>query len=134
MNALNCDNPSTSWNCEGSSSGKHESFFIVDFGRVVTPMELRLQFQAGFAAEEVAAHVQNTETGAWETMIDLEMEDAHGVQNFDLLEGKQRVQTKALKFIFDECTDFFGRIIIYQLQIWGEEVDKASESMEQKEE
>jgi hypothetical protein len=134
MNALHCENPSTSWNSDGSSSGKHESFFVVDFGRVVTPMELRLQFQAGFSAEEVVAHIQNNETGAWESMIDLEMEDTHGVQKFELLEGKSPMQTKALKFVFDECTDFYGRIIIYQLQVWGLEADSTSESTENLEE
>ena len=124
MHALDINNPSTSWNSDGTSSGKQESFFVVDFNRTVTPMEVQIQFQAGFSAEEVIVQLQNASSGAWEALGDeLETEDAHGIQKFDLLEeGKvPKQQAKAIKLVFNECTDFYGRVIVYQLQVWGNE-------------
>jgi hypothetical protein len=131
MNALDCENATTSWNSDGSSSGKKSSSFLIDFGRMVQPVELRLQFQAGFAAESIVVLRQNPATtpASWEPMIDLEAEDDHDMQEFPLYEkSKEDIpMTKSLKLIFDECTDFYGRITIYQFQVWGREVALLSE-------
>ena len=51
MNAFDYENKSNCWNSEGSSDGNKECFFVVDFGRKVKVVELRIQFQAGFSAE-----------------------------------------------------------------------------------
>lgn len=120
MNALDLENPTTCWNSDGSPSGKQSSHYTLDFGRLVEPTELRIQFQAGFIGEELRVFWQDGST--WNPLIEVEADDDHDVQIFSLLETGYSIRTRALKLVFDECTDFYGRVTVYQLQIWGFEV------------
>ena len=124
--ALDCENALTSWNSEGSPNGKKESFFIVDFSgggkqpnRRVQPVEIGVQFQAGFAAEEITVYVQSGGKSAWSKVEEIEADDDHELQSFPLSVADE---TTALKVVFDETTDFYGRVIVYQLQVWGKEL------------
>jgi len=130
LNALDCENSTTSWNSEGNSAGKTSSSFLIDFHEPVIPLELRLQYQAGFAAEDVSVLVQHPDTQNWIPLIQLEVEDDHDLQCFPLVEPgtPEPKPTQCIKFVFDECTDFYARIIIYKLQVWGRAV--VSESKE----
>ena len=129
--ALDCENTLTSWNSEGSPNGKKESFLIIDFSgggkhpnRRVKIEELCVQFQAGFAAEEITAYVQTRTAGSgdkpgWSKVEEMEADDDHELQSFPLSVPDE---TTALKVVFDETTDFYGRVIVYQLQVWGKEL------------
>ena len=130
--ALDCDDLLSSWNSEGSPNGKKESFLVVDFSgggkhpnRTVRASELGLQFQAGFAAEEITVYAkaqqQEGETGGarWRKAEEIEAEDDHELQSFAL---PAEEPTTALKIVFGETTDFYGRVIIYQIQVWGKEL------------
>jgi len=125
--ALDCENALTSWNSEGSPNGKKENFIIVDFSgggkdpnRVVKPEELCVQFQAGFAAEEIEVHAACSDSGSrWSKVDEMEADDDHELQSFPL---STMEKTTALKIVFNETTDFYGRVIIYQLQVWGKEL------------
>mmetsp|Transcript_18415 Transcript_18415/g.45647 ORF Transcript_18415/g.45647 Transcript_18415/m.45647 type:complete len:168 (-) Transcript_18415:281-784(-) len=127
--ALDCENALTSWNSEGSPNGKKASFLIIDFSgggklpnRRVKPEEICIQFQAGFAAEEITAYVQITGGGdkpKWLKVEEIEADDDHELQTFPLSVADE---TTALKIVFDETTDFYGRVIVYQLQVWGKEL------------
>lgn len=119
MNALDLESSTSCWNSDGRRSGKHFSHYILDFGRVVQPVELRIQFQAGFIAEklEILSHQQDS---TWLPMIELEVNDDHDLQVFSLESSVSSFGgTNALKLVFDDCTDFYGRVTVYQLQIWG---------------
>lgn len=126
--ALDCDSALTSWNSEGSPNGKQESFFIVDFSgggkhpnRTVKLEELCVQFQAGFAAEEMTVYIQSntTDSGRWSKVEEIEADDDHEIQSFPLSVAEA---ITGLKIVFDETTDFYGRVIVYQLQAWGKEL------------
>lgn len=124
-NALDYENTSSCWNSEGSSSsGKPQSStFIFEFRKAIEPCELRIQFQAGFAAEQINVHLHHT-TDKWKPIVELEADDDHPMQSFSLIEDAENSgPTKALKLVFEEPTDFYGRITIYQLQVWGHEVE-----------
>jgi hypothetical protein len=125
MKALDLENLTTCWNSDGSPSGKQSSQYTLDFGRIVEPTELRIQFQAGFIGEELQVFWQDG--SAWKSFVEVEVDDDHDVQNFSLLETNSGIQTRALKLVFDECTDFYGRVTVYQLQVWGFEVLAESE-------
>jgi hypothetical protein len=123
-NAFDYENTSNCWNSEGSSSGKKECFFIVDFGRMVIPTELRVQFQAGFLAEQVVVLKQKKNGNEYEKMEEFEVEDEHDMQHFllqDILIDESGA-TSSIKLVFDEFTDFYARVTIYQLQVWGKEL------------
>jgi hypothetical protein len=150
--ALDCTNTLTSWNSEGNPKGKTESFLVVDFSgggknqnRKVNPVELVVQFQAGFAAEEITVYRKNNtkaeddndsgdNNSRWLKVDEMEAEDDHESQSFPL---SVEEPTTALKIVFDETTDFYGRVIIYQIQIWGKElgdqVSKKEERMKENE-
>jgi hypothetical protein len=136
MNALDSDNALTCWNSEGSTKGKTSSFIIIDFGRVVQPVQAAIQFQAGFVAADLAVSYNmkggNNSTNAgvddeWVPIVQLEVDDDHEMQQFSLIpDGDDMADslktTRTIKLFFDECTDFYGRIIVYKLQIWGREL------------
>ena len=133
--ALDYDNPSTCWNSDGTLAGEgggnsnnkspKTTSFIIDFGRVVQPHELRIQFQAGFAAEQIHVYQQGVgEDGGnneWQSILELEAEDDHELQTFPL---ESSSTCESLKLDFEEFTDFYGRVTIYQLQVWGYEQHK----------
>jgi len=128
--AIDCENPLTSWNSEGSRNGKKESFLVVDFSgggkhpdRTVKIEEVCVQFQAGFAAEEMIVYIQrkNSVSDQWSKVDELEADDDHELQSFRLSAVADDAAT-AVKIVFDETTDFYGRVIIYQLQVWGREI------------
>lgn len=96
---------------------------MLNFGRLVEPVELKIQFQAGFVGEIL--NVYWFDGVSWKPLSEEEVEDDHNLQSFFLTESCGRVKTKSLKFEFDECTDFYGRVIVYQLQVWGVEADDA---------
>jgi hypothetical protein len=131
MNVLDSENALTCWNSEGNPRGKTSSFLVVDFDRTVEPVELKLQFQAGFVAEELTIFKSTSPASTdskeerWSKVDDYEVEDDHEVQSF-FLNNNSKTSTKqattALKLVFDQCTDFYGRITIYQLQVWGNEL------------
>jgi hypothetical protein len=120
MNALDLENATSCWNSDGSPSGKHSNEYTLNFGRMVEPTELRIQFQAGFVGEELQVFWQDG--SAWKSLVEAEVDDDHDVQIFSLLETSSGIQTKALKLVFDECTDFYGRVTVYRLEVRGFEV------------
>lgn len=125
MNALDCDHALTCWNSEGNPKGNTSSFLTVDFGRVVQPISVAIQFQAGFVGEKLTISKLDSNTEDWAQLADFEVEDDHEFQSFSLgnVDRADSTTTTALKLVFDECTDFYGRITVYKLQVWGREVD-----------
>ena len=112
MNAL--DTGSSCWNSDASSDKKHS--FLIDFRRLCQVHEVRMQFQAGFVAE--SCRVQLKKDGEWIDVVELEPEDTLEVQSFPV--GDR--QACALKLVFDDFTDFYGRVIIYRIEVWGNEI------------
>ena len=142
-NALQLDNESSCWNSDAGET----QWYTVEFHRPVTMTEIRLQFQAGFSAEtghvdvqynvadnndnnneEEEAYKQSVRAGSsvgnkeeWKRLDneELELEDALGVQTFRL---EQPVEDCCkVRIVFEECTDFYGRVTLYQVQVWGHE-------------
>lgn len=109
-------------NCWNSDAGDTQ-YFVIDFGgRNVTVHELRLQFQAGFSSEICRIEVQTTTSdGSWQaTEEELEPSDSLELQSLSL---EEPVTCQRMKVTFEDCTDFYGRITVYQLQTWGTEAE-----------
>ena len=125
MNALDLVNTSSCWNSEGSDD-QSSQWIQLDFGRPVLPRQLRLQFQAGFSAESCAvqtkvASSEDTGGSRWTTMETFELCDAHQLQVRRIHESRTDSACTSLRLVFDDFTDFYGRVTIYQLEILGEE-------------
>lgn len=139
-NALTAD--SSCWNSEGDGDDTATHWFRLDFGRVVQPTAVALQFQAGFCATTGRIECQNTQNnndnssskgggGAdWQVVMDndaVEWQDDHELQTLSLAAAAPPPCT-ALRIVLQECTDFYGRVILYQVQVWGTDQVAAEET------
>jgi len=122
MNALDTDNSSSCWNSEGSvdSCSDNSSWFLVDFKRPVQPSEIRIQFQAGFCAASCSIYYNLNSTDEWKILDDtIEWEDIYQMQSYSLPTTDCAIT--ALKLVFSDTTDFYGRITVYRLEVWGKD-------------
>jgi len=146
-NALRDD--SSCWNSEGGGGGgggggdddddDNGHWFRLDFGRHVQPTVVSLQFQAGFCAQQGRIEYCRTESGgmnddngAWASATEdkdgdddgVEWDDVHEVQVVPLRKDIQ--SCTSLRLVLKDYTDFYGRVILYQVQVWGKEVGTAT--------
>lgn len=130
MNALDIEDGSSCWYSEGVGDDENATqSYTVTFGRKVVPKELRIQFQAGFSAEDCHVHVRSSDEAesTWDLLEEIEPDDTHELQKFPFSNSNDKV-ADAIKIVFDECTDFYGRIMVYQLGVYGTENDTEKES------
>lgn len=121
LNALDTHNRSSCWNSEGTAESNNGCWFLVDFGRPVKPDELKIQFQAGFCAETCSIYCKHTNNDEWILIDDtVEFDDVHELQTLPL-NSTDSTTTRAIKLQFDDTTDFYGRVTIYRLEVWGRE-------------
>ena len=145
MNALTSKNSSSSssWNSEGNCEG--DTYLLIQFARPVLPTTIKFQLQAGFSAQlcrvfalnatTVAAcsigsdcedqHARRTNSASSSLFIDeIELEDVHEMQECTLQMNNKDIRIEAvqgLKLVLHDFTDFYGRVILYRLEIWGSE-------------
>lgn len=131
MNALDITNESTCWNSDGQADGELENTFILNFHRDVQVNQIKIQFQGGFVSEECTLYVtkeyyNTSSTGVlWEEIDEayIEPENINSIQEFSLEEvDESSRKCSAIKLSFDSGTDFYGRVIIYKLEVWGYEI------------
>lgn len=108
INALN-ESDTTCWNSDGGES----QYYQINFGSPVKIQKIKMQFQAGFSSEIIKVFADGSELDE-----EIEPEDALEMQEFDVSECTCQI----LKLEFEEFTDFYGRITIYKIQVWGEEM------------
>lgn len=83
-------------------------------------MELKIQFQAGFSSEIIRVQVPSSGDGNWNTIDELEPRDTLGLQGFVL---DKPTECRELRLDFVDFKDFYGRITVYRIQAWGQEVN-----------
>jgi len=129
MNAIDLSNKSSCWNSDGTANGNEYISFFIDFHRVVSVEEIRMQFQGGFVAKEfhistIIEDLENSSSGNWREMDDdaIEPLDTNQIQIFNLShENPLWKKCTGIRIDFDSSTDFYGRITLYQIQVWGQE-------------
>ncbi|XP_043263531.1 nuclear receptor 2C2-associated protein [Colletes gigas] len=103
----NC--PETCWNSEAGSP----QWIAIDFEQECSLSSFEIEFQGGFVGKDCHIEVCDKETELLEPFYP---EDKNTVQRFSLERPKK---AKTFKFVFNESTDFFGRIIIYKLSLYS---------------
>ena len=125
-NALQTDDGSSCWYSDGlSEKASSQQWYAIHFQRSVIPCTLKLQFQAGFSAETCRVEVRSNSGEKWESLIgeELEPEDVHDLQIFPLQSTNNiSAGIDAIRLVFDEYTDFYGRVMLYKVEVWGKEV------------
>lgn len=118
------------------------AYYEVYFHRPVAVHELRVQFQGGFVGMDCIVYQKTTQpqsaegsavgeqsngddVGEWEEMDELFLDpvDSNEVQTFPAERDSETKDCTALRIEFGRSTDFYGRLVVYSLEVWG--VEKA---------
>ncbi|XP_076444326.1 nuclear receptor 2C2-associated protein-like [Babylonia areolata] len=106
--------------CWNSDQGCPQ-FIHLEFDAAVKVSEVHIQFQGGFVGKECWVECKDCgSSGDKRSLVkvtDIYPEDVNSVQRFPM---ECPEPTTALRIIFNTSTDFFGRIIIYKLDILGQ--------------
>ncbi|KAM4629735.1 nuclear receptor 2C2-associated protein [Polymixia lowei] len=106
-------NEETCWN---SDQGDFQ-WVILEFPQPVKVSEVKVQFQGGFSGK--TCRLEGCPKDGDFTMIGhFYPEDNNSLQIFPIQEAPE---VQKLKIVFENSTDFFGRIIVYSLDVLGEQ-------------
>ncbi|XP_017556857.1 nuclear receptor 2C2-associated protein [Pygocentrus nattereri] len=105
-------NEETCWNSDQGD----QQWVLLEFPVLVKVSELRLQFQGGFSGKSCKLEGCSKEANL-EHIVDFYPEDNNSLQSFPIQDAPLM---QKLKIVFESSTDFFGRIIVYSLDVLGE--------------
>ncbi|KAK7439350.1 hypothetical protein VKT23_017575 [Stygiomarasmius scandens] len=121
-------NPETCW----TSQQGLPQWISLTFPSPIAPTCISLTFQGGFVGRRCAIHYkplkppqsepesQTTEKDSWALLTNIYPEDVNRKQTFSLSSASdEHPQTTQLKLTFEESSDFFGRITVYDLSLEG---------------
>ncbi|KAM6963257.1 nuclear receptor 2C2-associated protein [Aplochiton taeniatus] len=106
-------NEETCWN---SDQGDFQ-WVSIDFPQPVKISELKVQFQGGFSGKTCRLE-GSQKAGDFTKISDFYPEDDNSLQIFPIQDAQV---VHKLKIVFENSADFFGRIIIYSLDVLGEQ-------------
>ncbi|RDB19327.1 Nuclear receptor 2C2-associated protein [Hypsizygus marmoreus] len=112
--------PETCWT---SQQGLPQHIQLV-FAERVIPKRIALTFQGGFVGTQCSIFYESDTTGRkeWQPLTTLYPEDVNRRQVFDIPPPNLDSigdGVRSLKLVFEQSSDFFGRITVYDLQIEG---------------
>lgn len=84
----------------------------------VIPRKIHFTFQGGFVGTKCSVQSPTTGSG-WETFTQIFPEDVNRPQTFDIPATNAK-GTQKLKLVFEASSDFFGRLVVYDLRIEGD--------------
>ncbi|XP_078527642.1 nuclear receptor 2C2-associated protein [Lissotriton helveticus] len=106
-------NEDTCWNSDQGAS----QWILLEFPTSVQVSELHIQFQGGFASR-TAKLEGSRKNEDFVKILDFYPEDINALQRFPM----EAATIDKLKITFQESTDFFGRIIVYHLDVLGDKL------------
>ncbi|XP_058870940.1 nuclear receptor 2C2-associated protein-like isoform X2 [Acipenser ruthenus] len=107
-------NEETCWNSDQGAT----QWVLLEFPQEVRVSEVRVQFQGGFTGNTCRIEgCQKDE--AFTKLADFYPEDKNSLQSFPIHGG---ALVRRVKIVFENSTDFFGRVIVYTLDVLGDKV------------
>ena len=101
-------------------------YIQLSFASPVIPKRVEITFQGGFVGTRCSVEVLPSgvqDGGAkWRVLTRIYPEDVNRKQTFDLLPAEPDLvdcRIEGLKFVFEESSDFFGRVTVYDLRVLG---------------
>jgi len=107
---------------------------MLAFDCPVIARSLALTFQGGFVGLRCSIYVKRRDTvktngsDSWMLTDSIFPEDVNGRQLFTLSNGvdsREALPYDQLKLVFEQSSDFFGRIVVYDLSIEGDMVENS---------
>eukprot|EP01094_Clydonella_sp_ATCC50884_P025213 TRINITY_DN6547_c0_g1_i1.p1 TRINITY_DN6547_c0_g1~~TRINITY_DN6547_c0_g1_i1.p1 ORF type:complete len:159 (-),score=49.57 TRINITY_DN6547_c0_g1_i1:92-568(-) len=111
--------------CWNSDQGCPQ-YVRIKFGSAVNISRLELMFQGGFVGKECRVEAVSESGSAFLPITTIYPEDINRLQTFDV----PVAHASELRLIFEQSTDFFGRVTIYQLRVMGERLGTCAEGEE----
>ena len=110
--------------CWTSDSSEKGQWLLFDFlGKEVIVRRLVIMFQGGFVGQDGIIEIKDSKDGEAVAAINMEeikrIEDSNELQQWEIPESLCR-KGKFVKICFDSSTDFYGRVTIYKLSLWGD--------------
>ncbi|CAE6402355.1 unnamed protein product [Rhizoctonia solani] len=117
--------PETCWT---SAAGLPQSVELI-FSDAVVPKQLALTFQGGFVGTRCTVYgilphdSEGPENGSqWQKIVQIYPEDINRRQTFGLTPSTDQIDLSKgvlrLKVVFEESSDFFGRITVYNFELF----------------
>ena len=98
-------------------------YIQLDFPNRVIPKRLSIVFQGGFVGRRCAVCISGTDSKtAWHVLSHIYPEDVNRRQTFDLVPTQPELLeggVSSVRLVFEESSDFFGRITVYDLKLKG---------------
>ncbi|KAH9837389.1 galactose-binding like protein [Rhodofomes roseus] len=111
--------PGTCW----TSQQGIPQYIQLQFPAPVVPSHLSMTFQGGFVGTKCRLEVLTQRAphkGEWQLFAHVFPEDVNRKQTFGLDSSEvESTGLVGLKLVFEESSDFFGRITVYDLQLSG---------------
>eukprot|EP00956_Cyclotella_meneghiniana_P003207 scaffold3932_cov87-Cyclotella_meneghiniana.AAC.11 len=125
LNALN-NETEDAWKSDASKDSDPCQYYEIHFKRKVTIDQLRIQFQGGFVGMDCIVYHKTCENGEWEEFDELFMDtvESNEMQIFTVEHGPNQTPVQsceAIRIEFGKSSDFYGRLVIYSLEVWGSE-------------
>ncbi|KAL0575812.1 hypothetical protein V5O48_006166 [Marasmius crinis-equi] len=119
------NNPETCW----TSQQGLPQYIQLTFPTPVIPKTISITFQGGFVGRRCAIHTREPQTEdssskeQWKLFTNIYPEDVNRRQSFDLNPQDDTLTLErgieSMKLTFEESSDFFGRITVYDLKLDG---------------
>ena len=135
QNALDTSSDAAWKSAPSSSDNDSLAYYEIYFNRPVIVHEMRIQFQGGFVGMDCIVYKQKKKEQQnnkdWDEFEEMYIDpiDTTDVQTFpvdDIMESDDDDTDcccSALRIEFGRSTDFYGRIVIYSLEVWGLEME-----------
>ncbi|KAF8515766.1 galactose-binding domain-like protein [Hysterangium stoloniferum] len=113
--------PETCW----TSTQGIPQFVQLQFPSPARVTKISITFQGGFVGTRCAVHVlpctaeRGDRTPEWQLLTHIFPEDVNRRQTFDVSSPAGEQPIGQMKLLFEESSDFFGRITIYDLDVEG---------------
>ncbi|KAI0368878.1 galactose-binding like protein [Pilatotrama ljubarskyi] len=114
--------PETCWTSQQGTP----QYIQLSFPSPVIPKRVELTFQGGFVGTRCTVEVlPTTEAGSeakWRTLARVYPEDVNRKQIFELSPDEPELadcRIESMKLVFEESSDFFGRVTVYDLRVLG---------------
>ncbi|VDB90217.1 unnamed protein product [Peniophora sp. CBMAI 1063] len=106
--------PETCWTSQQGSP----QYIQILFPSPVLLKQVAITFQGGFVGTRCTVDARTSESGDWSNLTAVYPEDVNRKQVFDVVSPDP---VQGLKLTFEESSDFFGRITIYDLDVQGDD-------------
>lgn len=105
-------NEETCWNSDQGTP----QFIVLDFNRQVKAEYVTMMFQGGFVGQDGFVEVGDSLDLLKKVSVLDDIKDCNDQQQFAI---EDSTASRYLKITFDTSTDFYGRVTLYSLDVYG---------------